>query len=195
MENDSSDPVSIVKAVKVLKSSGVVMHPTETCYGLAVDIFDEVALKRLYKVKGRGFDKPVSILVDGIGMAQEYGIFSEKALDLAHRFWPGPLSIVVPRKKALPNFLNPGEEFVSIRCSNEAFCDDLVCAFAGPISTTSANLAGKTPLYEPVKFSDDLDLIIDGGKLSQNQPSTVVRVEGDRVEVLRQGSLLIEEAC
>jgi len=195
MNNDVNSHASLGLAVQTLKSGGLVMHPTETCYGLAVDVFNEVALKKLYKAKGRNFDKPVSILVDGLGMAQEYGIFSEKALELAHQFWPGPLSIIVPRKKTLPLFLNPGEEFVSIRWSANSFCEDLVYEFGGPITTTSANLAGEAPLYEPVKFSSYIDLVVDGGALSQNQPSTIVKVDGDRVEVLRQGDLLIEEAC
>ncbi|PIR55348.1 threonylcarbamoyl-AMP synthase [Candidatus Peregrinibacteria bacterium CG10_big_fil_rev_8_21_14_0_10_36_19] len=195
MHHNVNDSETLLKAVEVLKNGGVVMHPTETCYGLAVDILNESALKKMYNIKGRDFNKPVSILVDGFGMAEEYGIFSDKALQLAHKFWPGPLSIVVPRKRSLPNFLNPGEDFVSIRWSGNSFCEDLVFRFGGPITTTSANVAGEDPLYEAIKFSDGIDLVVDGGVLSQNQPSTIVKVDGDRVEVLRQGGLLIEEAC
>ena len=191
-----TDPKALDEASYILKNGGLVMHPTETCYGLAVDIFNEKALEKLYKVKGRDAEKPVSILVDSLGMAMEYGIFSEKALELAHEYWPGALSIVVPRKKDLPEFLNKGEEFVSIRFSSESFITDVVKVFGGPITTTSANLAGKAPLYEVDlgqlgEDVDQIDLVVDGGLLSQNRPSTVVRVEGDHVDVLRQGDVLV----
>jgi len=191
-----TDPKALDEASYILKNGGLVMHPTETCYGLAVDIFNEKALEKLYKVKGRDAEKPVSILVDSLGMAMEYGIFSEKALELAHEYWPGALSIVVPRKKELPDFLNKGEEFVSIRFSSESFITDVVKTFGGPITTTSANLAGMPPLYEVDldqlgKEVDQIDLVVEGGVLSQNKPSTLVRVEGDHVEVLRQGDVLV----
>lgn len=184
------------EASSILKNGGLVMHPTETCYGFAVDIFNEKALEKLYKVKGRDAEKPVSILVDSLGMAMEYGIFSERALEMAHEFWPGALSIVVPRKKELPDFLNNGEEFVSIRFSSDSFITDVVKLFGGPITTTSANFAGKDPLYEANVLelgnnASQIDLLIDGGALSQNKPSTVVKVEGDQVEVLRQGDVLV----
>ena len=79
------------------------MHPTETCYGLAVDVFNELALRKLYKAKGMDFSKPVSLLVKDLEMAKKYGEFSELAVDLALKYWPGPLSIIVP--KDLPHFL------------------------------------------------------------------------------------------
>ncbi|MBT4917425.1 threonylcarbamoyl-AMP synthase [Candidatus Peregrinibacteria bacterium] len=192
-----NDDSVVDESVKSLLNGGLVMHPTETCYGLAVDIFNESALKKLYRVKGRDADKPVSILVDGLGMAMEYGIFSEKALELAHEYWPGPLSIVVPRTKTLPDFLNPGEEFISIRYSSDTLCEALPAKFGSPITTTSANLAGQDPLYEADmkrlgKEASTIDLVIDGGILSENKPSTVVKVEGDHVDVLRHGDITFE---
>lgn len=180
-------------AVEVLQGGGVVMHPTETCYGLAADIFNKAAVAKVYALKGRDFKKPLSILVDSLGMAQEYVIFSDLAFDLAKRYWPGPLSIVLPRKKKLPVFLNPEEEFISLRFSNNAFCRQLVEEFGGPLTTTSANGAGKEPYYEiyDKMFDGHVDLIVDGGKLLNNRPSTIVKVDGERMEILRQGDLVV----
>lgn len=191
----NSDSV-IDESVKALRDGGLVMHPTETCYGLAVDVFNEKALEKLYKVKGRDAGKPVSILVDSLGMAMEYGVFSEKALELAHKHWPGALSILVPRSRNLPEYLNPGEELVSIRFSSDGFAEGLVKGLGRPITTTSANLAGEEPSYEVDmnKLGDlasNIDLVVDGGVLSQNKPSTIVKVHGDQVEVLRQGDILV----
>jgi L-threonylcarbamoyladenylate synthase len=185
----------VEKCIQVFTDGGVVMHPTETCYGFATDVFNKKALEKLYRLKGRDFNKPVSIMVSDLDMALKYGEFSPKALEFAEKYWPGPLSIVVKRTKALPEFLNKGEDFVSIRCSNHGFCEKLVKTFGSPITTTSANISGMEPLYSPDYeiFDEDIDLVVDAGKIEQNAPSTVVKIEGDKVEVLRQGEVLCEE--
>jgi len=188
-----NDPEAVRSAAKVLQSGGVVMHPTETCYGLAVDIFNEKALEKLYGIKGRNEKKPVSILVSSLEMAQKYGDFSEKALELAEKYWPGPLSIVVLRSENLPEFVNPGENFVSIRFSNFEFCTKLVLVLGRPVTTTSANKTGEPQLYNvDVNGFEGVELTIDGGELLKNKPSTIVKVNGDSVEVLRQGDLVLK---
>lgn len=190
---DISSRHSVEKAAGCLRDGGVVMHPTETCYGLAVDVFNEQALKKLYEIKAMSLDKPVSILVSGIEMAKEFGVFSEMAFEIADRYWPGPLSIVVPRTDLLPEFLNKGQEFVSIRCSDMDFCFRMVQEFGGPVSTTSANKSGELQLYVPdASGLIGVDLLVDGGEIVKNKPSTIVMVDGDKVEILRQGDLIID---
>lgn len=194
---DINDTEAIKLATKVLSSGGIVMHPTETCYGFAVDVFNEKALNKLFLLKGRDAKKPLSIMVSSLDMAQKYGDFSGKALDLAEKYWPGPLSIVVPRKSSLPAFFNQTEEFVSIRYSDYPFCSELVKEFGKPIVTTSANLSGMPPFYkvELAQFKDlveKIDLVVDGGELVGNKPSTVVRIEGAKIAVLRQGGIEVE---
>lgn len=193
-----TDPKVIEEAVKVLQTCGVVMHPTETCYGLAVDVRSQIALKKLYKLKGRNAAKPMSILVADLEMARKYGKFSDKALQLAKKYWPGPLSILVPRTKNLSEFFNPLEKFVSIRWSGMEFCSKLVEEFGSPITTTSANFAGGEPLYEPdvgvfEKLANLIDLVVDGGKILLNKPSTIVKVCEEEVEIVRQGELRISD--
>lgn len=187
--------MSEVKAV--LESGGIVMHPTETCYGLAVDVFSQSALDKLYRVKGMERNKPLSVLVDGFEMAKRYGEFSEKALKLAEKYWPGPLAIIVPRKN-LPEFFNMEDGFVSFRCSSDKFCVEMVKVFGRPVTTTSANRGGMPQLYEANEaefgeFAEELDLVVDGGKIQKNKPSTIVKIEGDKLTVVRQGDLLVEE--
>ncbi|MDA1060312.1 MAG: L-threonylcarbamoyladenylate synthase [bacterium] len=185
-----NDPNAVEKAVNTLDEGGIVMHPTETCYGFAVDIFNEDALKKLYYVKDMKSDKPISMMVDSIEMAREYGEFSDKALEFAKKYWPGPLSILVPRKATLPEFFNKGHEFVSIRLSDLEFCQNMIMKFGQPVTTTSANAAGESELYIP-EVLPGIDCIIDGGKLVDNKPSTLVKIDGDKVEVLREGGLVI----
>jgi tRNA A37 threonylcarbamoyladenosine synthetase subunit TsaC/SUA5/YrdC len=235
---------TIEKAVSVLKEGGIVLHPTETCYGFACDPFDKKALEKLYKLKGRDAKKPLAILVADIEMAQRYGVFDEVALDLAKKFWPGALSIVVPRQvvcsgeechakkfsfdgedacfHVLPDFFNEGEGFVSMRVSSDEFSTNLVKAFGRPLVTTSANLSGEKPIYE-VEVGEDgkvkgfdavvtgevvggtvvgmaegkvvaaelIDFVVDGGKIPERKPSTVVKVENGKATVLRQGEVFV----
>ncbi len=188
---DINDMGGIEATAEALASGAVVMHPTETCYGLAVDISNELAVKKLYEVKKMDKCKPVSVLVDGIGMAEDYGIFSDLAHELVRQYWPGPLSIVVPRKKTVPVFLNPGHDFISIRYSSLAFCTDMVKKFGKAVTTTSANVSGEPQFYGPVPLVG-VDLLVDAGDISKNQPSTIVKVDGDRLEILRQGSVELD---
>lgn len=185
------DSKAVALAVKVLKEGGIVMHPTETCYGLAASVFNKKALEKLYKVKAMSTDKPVSILVADFAMAQEYGVFSDEAVMLADKYWPGPLSMLVPRCRTLPAYFNPGNEFVSMRISGFDFCIKVVEEFGGPITTTSANKSGERELYIPNALTG-IDLLVDGGEILKNKPSTIIKIEENRVEILRQGDLIID---
>lgn len=182
----------IINAVKTLHSGGVVAHPTETCYGLAADIFNKSAVQHLYKLKGMALDKPVSILVRDLDEAQAYGEFSAAALKLALAHWPGALTIVVPRKVNLPKFINYGMDSIGIRVSSNKKSKELVAAFGGPITTTSANKAGKPHAYKVQDFIGQglvPEFILDAGQIGKTPPSTIVKVFGGELVVLREGSI------
>ncbi len=184
------------KVSSTLASGGLVMHPTETCYGLAVDIFNEDAVEKLYKAKEMGNEKPLSILVSSFEMASQFGEFSQAAMELVDKFWPGPLSIVVPRSPMLPKFFNKGHDFVSIRFADHKFCNGMVGDFGKPVTTTSANRAGELQLYNPdlteyEELEKYIGILVDGGDIEREEPSTMVKVEGDKVKILRQGGLNI----
>lgn len=180
-------------AIKTLHLGQVVAHPTETCYGLAVDIFQKSAVERLYKLKKMPFSKPVSVLVESLDEAIRYGEFSEKAIELAKEYWPGPLTIIVPRKSSLPVWINPGMDSVGFRVSSNKKAKELQKAFGGPLTTTSANISGEASPYNVQEVLDQglvPDFVIDGGQLArQNQPSTIVKVDGAEVFVLREGTI------
>jgi L-threonylcarbamoyladenylate synthase len=180
------------KAIQILRQGGVVAHPTDTCYGLAADVFNPQALERLYELKGMPKDKPVSILVSSLEEAKRYAYFSSKALELAERFWPGALTLVLRRSENLPIFLNPEVSEIGLRVIDEPTSVGLLKAFGGPLTTTSAN-AHRKPSPDSVReISVQPDLILDRGELqAQAKPSTIVRVVGDGIEILRQGDLKI----
>lgn len=187
-----------------LMAGEVIMHPTETCYGLAVDIFQEEALQRLYALKKMSWQKPVSIMVSDLAMAQEYAYFNEKALALAEQFWPGPLTLVLPRKESLPDFLNAGHATVGVRCPASALSQQFIKSYGGPLSTTSANISGIKEVYNIKGYLEQLRLehnglvqlepavIIDAGDIPKNPPSTLVGFSDDgTIQILRQGSLFL----
>ena len=183
---------------EVLKAGGVIMHATETCYGLAADIFNQNAVKKVYRIKKMRADKPVSIMVRGIGEARKYAKFNPAALKLAKEYWPGPLTLVLPRKKTLPGFLNKNHDTVGIRCPDSKIARALIRANGGTLVTTSANISGKKEAYEvgdylvQIKSSPKRgipDLIIDDGPIGKNPPSTIIGFENGSLKMIREGSL------
>lgn len=194
--DDAGRSVAAFKAAQVLLRGGVVMHETETCYGLAADILNSEAVSKVYRIKGMERSKPVSIMVRDLEEARKYGKFDDLSLRLAEKFWPGPLTIVVPRGENLPEFLNEGNGFVGIRCPDSELASLMLREFGGALTTTSANVSGVAQVYDVMSFlnqvrdREDLpDLIVDSGMIVENPPSTIVRVESGRVEFLRTGAL------
>ncbi len=196
----------IAEAALVLKRGGVVMHPTETCYGLAADIFDKSALTRLYALKKMPATKPVSVMVRNLAEAETYADFGGQyksgagnmvsPRDLAKEFWPGPLTLVLPRRESLPVFLNEGLESVGLRCPACESCLDLMEEYGGPLTTTSANLTQWPEVYDVDCYLKQLlgeelkpDLILDGGPLQKNRPSTIIHFENGEMKLIREGAL------
>lgn len=184
------------EAADALRAGEVVMHATETCYGLAADIFNKSALEKLYKIKKMDESKPVSMMVSGLAEAQKYAEFNELALRLAERFWPGPLAIILPGKKILPDFFNAGSKTVGIRCPDSAVSQELISAFGGPLTTTSANISGLPEVYKVEDFLAQLQegdlrpgVILDSGEIPKNAPSTIVAFDGGAFKLVREGAL------
>lgn len=171
--------------VKVIQAGGIVMHPTETCYGLAVDVFNEEALVKLHTLKKMSFNKPVSVIVASIDDAKRWGEVNEEAFGLMKKFWPGPYTFIVNRLSALPPFFNKGIEKVGFRNPPIESLLKIVEKIGHPITTTSANISGKPHVYEVEPFlaqlreeriKMELDLILDGGMLEINEPSSIYDV-------------------
>lgn len=188
----------IRRAAVMLARGGVIAHATETCYGFACDAFSRRALKRLYRLKWMKQDKPVSILVADFKQAQRYGVFSKMARLLAQRCWPGPLTLIVKRKKTLPGFLNPGTKTIGIRVPDHALALSLARHFGRPLTTTSANISGRPPCYSISGIKRQFrsaahkpDFILDAGRIKKRPPSTIIDLSGKKPQLVRQGELKI----
>lgn len=192
-----SENSQLIKALSALHGSGVVLHPTETCYGLTADIFSEKAVAHIYELKKMSESKPVSIMVPSLDEAMKYGVFTEKALELAQKYWPGPLTIIVPRTELLPLYINRGVTTVGIRCPDHASTQQLLQNFGGPLITTSANRTTEPQAYCVEDFmkgrakSELPDAIIDEGKIPEVAPSTIIEVIGSEVKIVRKGPIVI----
>ncbi len=169
----------------------MVAYPTETFYGLGVDAFDEAALERLRAVKGRG-EKAVSVLIEGEAMlARLCAEIPPLATELMRRHWPGALTIALPARAGLPAAL-VSDGCVAVRQSPHPLARALVVGLGGPVTTTSANRSGEAPATTAAAVAaalGDACHLLDGGATAGGAPSTLVRVRGDAVEVLRRGAV------
>jgi len=170
------------EVVRVLSEGGIVLHPTETCYGLAVDIFNEDAVAKLYQLKKMHQFKPVSVIVCDCDDAKKWGDVDDGASELMKRFWPGPYTFIVNRSGKLPKFFNKSNAKVGMRNPKYESLINIVKKLGHPFTTTSANISGKSETYDPQDFFTQYrsnpmpfepDLIVDGGFIGVQEPSAV----------------------
>jgi L-threonylcarbamoyladenylate synthase len=191
----TADAAGIAAAVAALGRGEIVAYPTETSYGLAVDAADEGALARLFDLKGRGAEKAFSVIVADGEMARslcaEIGSAAE-ALIAAH--WPGPLTLALPGRAGLPAALVL-DGCVAVRQSPHQVAQALVTGFGRPITATSANRAGQpaavTAADVRAAFPEGC-FVLDGGPTPGGPASTLARVRGGVVEVLRRGAIVVD---
>jgi len=186
-------PTQVAEAAAAIGRGEIVAFPTETYYGLAVDARDGTALDRLFALKGRGGEKASALLVADLEMLAE--LCSEvppRARDLAATHWPGPLTLALPAKPDLPPAI-VREGFVAARVSSHPVAQALVLAVGWPITATSANPAGATPARTTAQvrayFGAEGFHILEGGQTPGGSPSTLVRLRGNDVELLRKGAI------
>jgi L-threonylcarbamoyladenylate synthase len=193
---------SLAQAIQILKAGGVVAHATETCYGLTCDLTNPTAIKKLFDIKARPYSQPVSALFATIDEAKNYVEFSPRALELAKKYLPGPLTLVLPMRADVPEKIAVVGEgsapTIGVRISPHAIALALAQGFGKPIATTSANVHSQPNPYSVADLQSQFgsqkvvpDLTLDSGVIAPEPPSTVVEVIGDTVKVLRQGDIKI----
>ncbi len=190
---------AIKEAAEVIKKGGVCVIPTETGYGLSASIYNEDALRRIFEIKKRPFHKPLLILVNSIKDAPvDLSRISPMAKRLMERFWPGPLTLLLPAKGGISEFLTAGTEKVGVRISDNEIAQRLINEVKCPITATSANLSGMglPKTIEEVKrqlVNPPPDYFLDGGKIKEGPPSTIVGIENDHIEIIREGAIRKED--
>ena len=187
---------AIPRALEVLQTGGLVAFPTDTVYGVGALAFDGKAVESIYAAKDRPVEKAIPILIGDLDDLERVGNnIPESAHKLATRFWPGPLTILVPKRVDLPESVS-ATPTVGVRVPDHAVARALLGA-AGPLAVTSANISGgQSPVtaqevYE--QLGGRITLIIDGGKTPGGIPSTLVDCTTTELQVLREGPLSLEE--
>ena len=183
---------SIRKAAAAIQSGGLVVYPTDTVYGLGCNPFDEKAVNRVSTVKGRSKGN-FPVLVDTLGRARELGTIGGDIETLALRYWPGPLTIVVPSQAKLPLQVTGLEKTVGLRIPSRGDTLDLISKAGGSLLGTSANISGNLSLIKAEDafkvFNGKVDLVLNGGITSIGLESTVVKQTKFGIQVLRKGAI------
>jgi L-threonylcarbamoyladenylate synthase len=186
----------IQTALKILQGGGIVAFPTDTVYGLGSLVFDNAAIESIYTAKNRPIEKAIPILIGDLGdLDQVADNIPSMALCFAARFWPGPLTCVVPKKLILPPAVS-ATQTVAVRIPDHPDARALLRA-AGPMAVTSANISGGASPSTAQEVYDQLKgripLILDGGKTQGGIPSTLVDCTGDNPIILREGPISLSE--
>ena len=187
---------SIQHALWVLHKGGLVSFPTDTVYGLGALAFDGDAIESIYLAKDRPIEKAIPVLIgDDTDLEKVSDNISDVARKLASHFWPGPLTVIVPKMPTLPESVS-ATDTVGVRIPDHPVARELLRA-AGPIAVTSANISGQPSPSTAQEVFDQLkgriELIIDGGRTPGGVPSTVVDCSRSEIKVLREGPITLEQ--
>lgn len=190
-----TDDRSIARAGDIIREGGLVAFPTETVYGLGADATNDRAVAAIFAAKGRPQFNPLIVHVPDIASAEEFVVFTPAARELAKAFWPGALTLVLPRKSdaRLSLLVSAGLDTVAVRAPSGDIARRLLRAAQRPIAAPSANLSGRisatTAQHVAEELGDKVQIVLDGGPTTFGIESTVIGFEGDRAVLLRPGAI------
>ena len=192
----ANSPDAIQQALDVLRAGGLAAFPTDTIYGVGALAFDSKAVESIYTAKDRPIEKAIPVLIGDESDLEKVGVdIPAIAHRLAARFWPGPLTILVPKKPTLPESVS-ATDTVGVRIPDYEGARALLRA-AGPMAVTSANISGQaSPSTAEEVFAQlngRIQLIIDGGRTPGGVPSTLVDCTGEKINILREGPISLED--
>jgi L-threonylcarbamoyladenylate synthase len=190
----SSAPSAIEWAAERLVAGGVIALPTDTVYGVAAALAHEAALQRVFAIKRRPEDRVLPVLISSTdALVRITERVSDDVLLLLDRYWPGPLTVVVPAREGMPSLVTGLGETVGVRLPNHPLAIEVIDKAGGAIACTSANRSGEPPARSAEEVAKslgpELDLILDGGLTPGGVPSTVIAIEDDAIRVLRDGAI------
>lgn len=198
LKTEILDESGIHRAAEILRSGGIVAIPTETVYGLAANAYDKQAIKSIYRAKGRPSDNPLIVHISDISAIYDVvSQFPENAQKLAGKFWPGPLTMILPKNPKIPREVTGGLDSVAVRFPSHIVAQKIISEAGVPLVAPSANISGRP---SPTKFEHvihDLDgkinAIVNGGDCDVGLESTVVSMLGEVPKILRPGRITAED--
>jgi L-threonylcarbamoyladenylate synthase len=182
-----ADASHIAQAAERLRAGAVIAFPTDTLYGVGARAADAAAVARLYQVKRRPAGQPMVWLVTDRAQVEQFAVVSPVATQLMDRYWPGPLTLVLPAPSPTDG------STIAVRAPDHDVARALLAALGEPIASSSANPAGQRPPVDAdeviAALDDELDLVLDGGPCRIGQPSTILDLSGATPRILRQGAI------
>ena len=185
---DDVDETIISEAIKVLADGGVVLYPTDTVYGLGANIFDNSAVKRVFKIKQRSLLKPLSILISDVEAIDLVAKVSLSQKEVINNYLPGPYTFILKKNPVVPRVVTSGSSYVGVRVPDNDIARSLASIF--PITTTSANVSDDEMLSTPDEILEqldcDVDLVIDVGELKSKRASMIVDLSDNDIRIIRR---------
>ncbi|XRO75566.1 L-threonylcarbamoyladenylate synthase [Methanocaldococcus sp. 28A] len=177
---------------KEILNGKIIICGTDTLYGISANALDEYAVKKVYEIKKRDFNKPLSICVKDKKEIEKYAYINELAKKIIDKYLPGPLTIILKKKPLIPDIV--AKDYIGIRIPDEPVIRELSIV---PLTTTSANISGKE---SPTSLDDidgeilkKVDYIVDIGKCKYSKPSTIIKIENNKITPIREGAIPISE--
>ena len=194
----ASDPLTAPTAANIIMQGGLVAIPTETVYGLGANGLDEAAVAKIFEAKGRPQDNPLILHISGPEQIEAYcHHIPQAAYDLAEKFWPGPLTMVLPAKSTVPKRTTGGLDTVAVRCPDSDVTREIIRLSGVPLAAPSANISGKpsTTTAQHVRHDHNgkIEAIVDGGPCRVGVESTIVDLTEERPRLLRPGGVTPEQ--
>jgi len=189
---------NISNAVAALRRGEVIVFPTETLYGLGADALNFTAVDKIFQLKGRDPNNPFPVLVSDRSMLNSLvENISPLAERLVERFWPGPLTLVLPARNDIPRPLVNSTGGVGVRISSQPIAREIVKMLGRPLTATSANPSGQPGAHTVAQarayFSGKIDIFVDGGELASRTGSTVAAVADNKIKIIRAGEIAKSE--
>lgn len=184
--------------IEVLRNGGIVIFPTETVYGIGTNAYCEKSVEKIYEIKERPEEKPLSILVSNVNEISKYAIINNSMEEqIIKNFMPGPITIILEKRPEVFNYITSGKNTIGIRIPDNKIILKILEALKLPIVAPSANISGHPSGIELNEilpdFENKVDICIDGGKSELSESSTIVQVVDNEIKVLRQGKILKQD--
>ena len=188
----------LIECAKVLKDGGIIIFPTETVYGIGANALYKNSVQKIYDVKERPGEKPLSIMVSDIDKISDYAIISnEIEKKIIENFMPGPITIVLKRKEKVLDYVSSGKDTIGVRIPDNKIILEILKKAGVPIVAPSANISGKPSgiIFEDIlkDFNGKVDVCVNGGECKLAEPSTIVQVIDNKINILRQGKIKLED--
>jgi L-threonylcarbamoyladenylate synthase len=176
-----------------LRGGGVIGYPTDTAYGLGADALSEEAVHEIFRIKGRPEQKPILVIVDSLTMAEQVARIPDEARRVAERFWPGPLTLVLPALESVSSGLTAGTGTIGVRWPNAPFALRVLGELGHPLTATSANISGLPAAVTAAEVQSQLEgrlkMLVDGGELPARGGSTLLDMTVQPPALLREGPI------